>query len=156
MGEECSLSAGSSFCAFGVNKDADKGNLKRGTVSTTAWQFRSLPPAATQVEGSCAAHLPTSFCVFYSLFQVLFLGYKILSGPCLSVHFNDALLLFSISNFVLKTATADSADQLISASSTAHLSFRYLFSTLGLFSYACICGYLFLWPKMSSLGWIIV
>lgn len=30
MGEECSLSAGSSFCAFGVNKDADKGNLKEG------------------------------------------------------------------------------------------------------------------------------
>lgn len=47
MGEESSLSAGSSFCAFGVNKDADKGGLKRGTVSNTAQRFRFLPPIST-------------------------------------------------------------------------------------------------------------
>ena len=45
--------------------------------------------------------------------RVLFLDYTILSGLCLSVHFNDALFLFSISNSVLKTA--GSAGQHISA-----------------------------------------
>lgn len=75
-------------------------------------------------------HLSTSFTFFISSF---ILDYRILSGLFLTVHFNDALFLFSISNSVLKTAAADRAGQHISASSTAHLSFWYLFSTLGFF-----------------------
>lgn len=39
-----------------------------------------------------------------SLFQVLFLEDRILSGLCLSVHFNDVLSLFSISNSGFKNS----------------------------------------------------
>lgn len=72
MGEESSLSAGSIFCAFGVNKDADKGNLKRGTVSNTARQFRFLPPISTPMQRNAVwcfrPRLSTSFTFFISSF----------------------------------------------------------------------------------------
>lgn len=129
---------------------------KRDSVDDSVTIYISASSCNSGGGKLCGAFAYIFLRLLLSLFQVLFLGYRILSGLCLSVHFNDALLLFSISNCVLKTATADSAGQLISASSTAHLSFWYLFFTLGLFFYACICGYLFLWPKMTSLGWIIV
>lgn len=45
-----------------------------------------------------------------SLFQVLFLEHIILSGLCLSVHFNDVLFLFSLT--LLKTADSDGAGQI--------------------------------------------
>lgn len=72
MGEESSLSAGSSFCAFGVNKDADKGGLERGTVANTAQQFRFLPPisAPTPRKAACRfrPRLSPSFIFFISSF----------------------------------------------------------------------------------------
>lgn len=72
MGEESSLSAGSSFCAFGVNKDADKGGLTRGTVSNTGQQFRFLPPISApmpmKAEWRFRPRLSTSFTFFISSF----------------------------------------------------------------------------------------
>lgn len=99
MGEESGLSAGSSFCAFGVNKDADKGGWKEGQ-----WRiqrnnldfFLQFPlPCRGKLRGASG---PVFLHLSLSLFQVLFLEYRILSRLCLSVQFNDVLFLFSISN----------------------------------------------------------
>lgn len=156
MGEECSLSAGSSFWAFGVNKDADKGNLKRGTVPTTVRQFRSLPSISSTVAGGSAAYEATSFCIFdWFYFKFYFWTIESCQVSAWMCILMMLFFLFYISNSVLKTAVANSTGQNISASSTAHLSFWYLFYPSGFSSMPLLVVIFFSWnQKSTSLGCI--